>query len=258
MPRIKSTSDISKKAIIHENVEIGPYCIIGDDVEIGEGSYIGPYTMIQGAVVIGKGCRLEGYVSAGGPPQDLKYKGEKTRLEIGDNNIIREFVTLNRGTVGGGGVTRIGSDNLLMAYCHVAHDCQVGNNIVMGNLATLAGHVHVDDRAIIGGLSAIHQFTKIGAYCILGGGSMVGMDVLPYAKAQGNRAKIFGINTIGLKRNGFSDDAITAIGNAYRLIFKRGLQLKDAAAKIEAEFAGIPEVMRIVEFIKGSERGIAR
>ena len=258
MPRIKSTSDISKKAIIHENVEIGSYCIIGDDVEIGEGSYIGHYTMIQGPTVIGRGCRLEGYVSAGGPPQDLKYNREKTRLEIGDNNIFREFVTLNRGTVGGGGITRIGSNNMLMAYCHVAHDCQLGNNIVMGNLATLAGHVHVEDRVIVGGLSAIHQFTKIGAYCILGGGSMVGMDVLPYAKAQGNRAKIFGINTIGLKRNGFSDEAITAIGKAYRLIFKRGLQLKDAVAKIEAEFAGIPEVIRITEFIKVSERGIAR
>jgi UDP-N-acetylglucosamine acyltransferase len=258
MPRIKSTSYISKKAIIHETVEIGSYCIIEDDVEIGEGSYIGPYTMIQGPTIIGRECRLEGYVSAGGPPQDLKYNGEKTRLEIGDNNVFREFVTLNRGTAGGGGITRIGSSNMLMAYCHVAHDCQLGNNIVMGNLATLAGHVHVEDRVIVGGLSAIHQFTKIGAYCILGGGSMVGMDILPYAKAQGNRAKIFGINTIGLKRNDFSDETITAIGNAYRLIFKRGLQLKDAAAKIEAEFAWIPEVMRIVEFIKGSERGIAR
>jgi UDP-N-acetylglucosamine acyltransferase len=258
MPRIKSTSDISKKAVIHENVEIGAYCVIGDDVEIGEGTYIGPYTMINGPTVIGKGCRFEGYVSAGGPPQDLKYKGEKTKLEIGDNNVFREFVTLNRGTVGGGGITRIGDGNLLMAYCHVAHDCQLGDYIVMGNLATLGGHVHIEDRVIVGGISAIHQFTKVGAYCILGGGSMVGMDVLPYAKAQGNRAKIFGINTIGLKRNGFSNEVIAAISKAYRLIFKRGLQLKDAVAKIELEFAGIPEVMRIVEFIKGSERGITR
>jgi UDP-N-acetylglucosamine acyltransferase len=258
MPKIKSTSEVSKKAIIHDGVEIGPYCVIGDDVEIGKGTYVGPYTMINGPTVIGKGCRFEGYVSAGGPPQDLKYKGEKTRLEIGDNNLFREFVTLNRGTTGGGGITRIGSGNLLMAYCHVAHDCQLGSNIVMGNLATLGGHVHIEDRVIIGGMSAIHQFTKIGAYTIMGGGTLVGMDVVPYAKVQGNRAKMYGINTIGLKRNGFSDEVIESISRAYRLIFKMGLKLKDAVSKIEMEFAGIPEVMRIVEFIKVSERGIAR
>ncbi len=258
MPKIKSTSKVSKEAIIHDGVEIGPYCVIGEDVEIREGTYIGPYTMINGPTVIGKGCRFEGYVSAGGPPQDLKYKGEKTRLEIGDSNLFREFVTLNRGTTGGGGITRIGDGNLLMAYCHVAHDCQLGSNIVMGNLATLGGHVHIEDRVIIGGMSAIHQFTKIGAYTIMGGGTLVGMDVVPYAKVQGNRAKMYGINTIGLKRNGFPEEAIESISKAYRLIFKMGLKLKDAVAKIEMEFAGIPEVMRIVGFIKVSERGIAR
>jgi UDP-N-acetylglucosamine acyltransferase len=258
MPGINSTSVISGKAVIQGGVEIGPYCVIGDDVEIGEGTYIGPHTMINGPTVIGKGCRFEGYASAGGPPQDLKYNGEKTRLEIGDNNVFREFVTLNRGTAGGGGVTRIGDGNLLMAYCHVAHDCQLGSNIVMGNLATLGGHVHIEDRVIIGGMSAIHQFTKIGAYTIMGGGTLVGMDVVPYAKVQGNRAKMYGINTIGLKRNGFSNETIESINKAYRLIFKKGLRLKDAVRKIEDEFAGIPEVMRIVEFIKGSKRGIAR
>lgn len=258
MPKIESGSVISKGAIIHENVEIGHYSIVGDDVEIGEGTYIGPYTMIKGPTIIGKNNRFEGYASVGGPPQDLKYGGEKTSLEIGDENIFREFVTLNRGTAGGGGVTKIGSKNLLMAYCHVAHDCQVGSYIVMGNLATLAGHVHIEDRVIVGGLSAIHQFTKVGAYSILGGGSMVGMDILPYAKAQGNRAKVFGLNTIGLKRNGFSESAIMNISNAYRLIFKKGMQLKEAICEIEAEYANVPEVMRIVEFVKTSERGIAR
>jgi UDP-N-acetylglucosamine acyltransferase len=258
MPKADSSSVISKKALISENVEIGHHCVIGDDVEIGEGTYIGHYTMIQGPTRIGKANRFEGYVSVGGPPQDLKYKGENTKLEIGDNNVFREFVTLNRGTTGGGGVTRVGSNNLLMAYCHVAHDCQVGSNVVMGNLATLAGHVHVEDRVIIGGLTAIHQFTRIGAYCILGGGSMVRLDVLPYAKAQGNRAKIFGLNTIGLKRNGFSDETIKAIGEAYRIILKKGLLLKDAVAKIESDYSNLPEIMRIAEFVKSTERGITR
>lgn len=258
MPKIESGAVVSGNALIHETAEISHFAVIGDDVEIGEGTYVGPYTMINGPTKIGKNNRFEGYVSVGAPPQDLKYKGEKTKLEIGDGNVFREFVTLNRGTTGGGGITRIGSHNLLMAYCHVAHDCQVGDYVVMGNLATLAGHVHVEDRVIIGGLSGIHQFTKIGAFSILGGGSMTGLDILPYAKAQGNRAKIYGLNTIGLKRNGFTDETIKAIGDAYRIILKKGLMLKDAIEKVESKYKDVPEVMRIINFINATERGIAR
>lgn len=258
MAKSKPSTHISPQANIHPSVEIGPYCTIGDEVEIGEGTRIGPYSMIQGPTVIGRACVITGYASIGGPPQDLKYQGERTHLIIGDENTIREFVTINRGTTHGGGVTTIGSHNLFMAYTHVAHDCRVGDHVVMGNLATLAGHVQVGDHVILGGLSAAHQFTQIGAYAIIGGGSMISLDIVPYAKASGDRAKIFGLNTIGLKRNGFSEEAIKTIGKAFKILFKQGLPVKNALAALENDFNGVPEITRLIEFVRGSARGIAR
>ncbi len=249
---------VSPNATIGPGSCIGPGCIIGDDVHIGKNTIVGPYCVIEGPTTIGDSCKLTGYASIGSPPQDLKYKGGDTRLVIGDNNTIREFVTINRGTEHGGGITRIGSHNLIMAYCHVAHDCHLGDYIVMGNVATLAGHVHVEDHVIIGGLSAVHQFTRLGQYAMIGGGSMVSMDIIPYAMATGDRARLFGINTVGLKRNGFSPDAIRVIKKAFKILFKEGLSLNNALGRLEREFGDIEEVSRMLKFIRSSERGIAR
>jgi len=256
--KIDATAIVSSKAIIHEEVTIGPYSIIGEDVEIASGTVVGPHTMIQGPTKIGSGCTFTGYASIGTPPQDLKYKGEKTILEMGDNNLVREFVTINRGTGHGGGITRVGSNNLLMTNVHIAHDCQVGDNVVMSNLATLAGHVHIGDNAIIGGMSVFHQFTKIGAYCFIGGGSGVTMDVIPYAKAAGKRVMIMGPNVIGLKRKGFTDKEIDAINDSYRILFRKKLMLIDALKVLEEKYGDEPVVIRIIDFIKTSTRGITR
>jgi len=260
MPSIKidETARVSSKASLASGVEIGPYTIIEDDVEIGQDTCIGPHCRIQGPTTLGKSCVITGCASIGTPPQDLKFQGGETRLVIGDKNTIREFVTINRGTEHGGGITKVGSHNLLMAYCHVAHDCIVGDYVVMGNLATLAGHVHVENNVIIGGLSAIHQFTRIGAYAIIGGGSMVSLDIIPYVKASGNRAGLFGINTIGLKRNGFSPERIREITSAYKILFRQGLRLKDALQALENESPESPDIKRLITFISSSDRGIAR
>lgn len=237
---------------------MGPFAVVGEKVSIGEGTAIGPYCMIEGPTTIGKGCTFTGYASIGTPPQDHSYRGEDTRLEIGDDNTFREFVTVNRGTTKDRGVTSIGNHNLVMAYCHVAHDCVIGSNVVMGNLATLAGHVQIHDNAIIGGLSAIHQFTRVGAFTIVGGGSMVSLDIVPYAKASGDRAKLFGVNTIGLKRGGFSKDQVSRIERAYRILFKQGLLLKDAVTVLGSDFPDAPEIERLFAFLTSTRRGIAR
>ncbi|MEN6476186.1 MAG: acyl-ACP--UDP-N-acetylglucosamine O-acyltransferase [Syntrophaceae bacterium] len=258
MTKIDPSALVSPRSVIHDGVEIGPFSIIGDEVEIGAGTRIGPHCLVQGPTSIGSECTLTGYASIGGPPQDLKYKGEKTRLAIGDHNTIREFVTINRGTTHGGGITTIGSHNLFMAYTHVAHDCRLGDYIVMGNLATLAGHVEVQDHVILGGLCAAHQFTHIGAFAIIGGGSMISLDIVPYAKASGDRARIFGTNTIGLKRGGFSEEAIKTIAKAYKIVFKQGRTLKDALETLEAEYPAQPEIEHLTAFIRASSRGIAR
>ena len=258
MSRIDASARVSPGAILAENVTVGPFALIGDRVEIGEGTFIGPYCMIEGPTSIGRGCTFTGYAGVGTPPQDHSYRGEETRLVIGDNNTFREFVTLNRGTTKDKYVTSIGSNNLLMAYCHVGHDCIVGSHVVMGNLATLAGHVEIHDNAIIGGLSAIHQFTRVGAFAILGGGSMVSLDIVPYAKASGDRARLYGMNTIGLKRNGFTKEQITRINKAYRILFKQGLLLKDALFVLEQEFQGAEEISRLISFLTSSRRGITR
>jgi UDP-N-acetylglucosamine acyltransferase len=256
---IHPTAIIDPKAEIGEEVEIGPYSVIERDVFIDEGTKIGPHVVIRHGTHIGKRCQISQFASIGEAPQFSGYKGEKTLLQIGDRNIIREFVTLHRGTVKGGGKTVIGNENFIMAYSHVAHDCQIGNQVVMANGATLAGHILIEDFAIIGGLSAIHQFCRVGAYAIIGGVSGVLMDIPPYTKAQGDRAKLFGLNTVGLKRANFSEETLRALKKAYRIIFRSGLTLEKAIKQVgEDEIAQTPEVQHFLQFIQGSKRGITR
>ena len=256
---IHPTAIIDPKAEIGEEVEIGPYSVIERDVFIDEGTKIGPHVVIRHGTHIGKRCQISQFASIGEAPQYSGYKGERTFLRIGDRNVIREFVTLHRGTVKGGGRTVIGNENFIMAYSHVAHDCQIGNQVVMANGATLAGHILIEDFAIIGGLTAIHQFCRVGAYAIIGGVSGVLMDIPPYTKAQGDRAKLFGLNTVGLKRANFSEETLRALKKAYRIIFRSGLTLEKAIKQVgEDEIAQTPEVQHFLQFIQGSKRGITR
>ena len=256
--KIHPTAIISSEAHLEEGIEIGPYSIIGADVNIGKNTIIGPHVVIDTQTDIGEGCRIFQFASIGAAPQDLKFKGEKTRTIIGNYNTIREYVTIHRATSADIGVTIIGDYNLLMAYCHVAHNCKLGNRIVMANAANLAGHIHVEDNAIIGGLTGIHQFTRIGAHCIIGGCSAVAKDVPPFTMASGNMAKLYGLNMVGLKRRNFSAETIQSLKQAYRLVFRSSLLLKTAIAKVKAEVADIPEVRQFVDFIVNSQRGICR
>jgi len=256
--KIHPTAIIAPDAQLEEGVEIGPYSIIGADVKIGKHTIIGPHTVIDNYTHIGENCKIFQFCSIGAPPQDLKFGGEKTRAVIGNFNTIREFVTINRATSDDIGMTIIGDHNLLMAYVHIAHNCKLGNNIIMVNAAALAGHVHVEDHAIIGGLTGIHQFCHIGAHCMIGGASAVSKDVPPYTIAQGNHAKLFGLNLIGLKRRNFSENNIKAITEAYRIIFRSSLLLDAAIKKAEAEVEDLPEVRNFIKFIKESERGVCR
>jgi UDP-N-acetylglucosamine acyltransferase len=256
---IHPTAVIDPKAEIGEGVEIGPFSVVEKDVSIGEETKVGPHVIIQEGTKIGKGCRVFQFASIGEAPQFLGYKGEKTFLQIGDRNIIREFVTLHRGTAKGGGKTVIGNDNYFMAYSHVAHDCQVGNQVMMANGATLGGHILIEDHAIIGGLSAVHQFCRIGTHAILSGLTGVSQDVPPYMMAAGSRAKLYGLNSVGLKRHQFSEEEIKALKKAYRIIFRSGLTLERAMKAVEEDdIFQIPEVRHLLEFIQHSKRGICR
>lgn len=255
---IHPTAIVAEGAHLGDDVAVGPYSIVGPHVEIGAKTEVGPHVVIDGHTTIGRRCRLVGQSSIGTAPQDLKYAGGPTRLEIGDDNVIREFVTVNRATEHGGGVTRVGHRCMLMSYAHVAHDCTLGDNVVMANAATLAGHVTIEDWAIVGGLVAIHQFVRVGESVILGGGAMVTLDVPSYCMAAGDRAALHGLNLTGLRRRGFSEETIKALRGAYRVLFQRGLKLKDALERLRGEYAGIEEVTRLVRFIEGSQRGICR
>lgn len=255
---IHATAIVHSGATIAENVEIGPYAVIGEHVSIGAGTWVGPHAVIEGWTEIGQDNKIYQFTSIGADPQDLKFHGEQSTLRIGDRNKIREFVTLHRGTEDGGGETIIGDDNLFMAYTHVAHDCRIGNHVILANAATLAGHVEVMDHAILGGLSAAHQFVRIGEHVMASGGSMIAQDIPPYTIAQGDRAKTVGINSLGLKRRGFSQEAIRGIKNAYKLIYRADLKQDEALKQIVEQYSALPEVMLFVDFIKGSERGIAR
>jgi len=257
--------DIHKLAIVHEkaklgkNVSVGPFSIIGENVKIGAGSKIGAHVLIEGWTEIGEKCEFFTGAVIGTIPQDLKFAGEKTILKIGKHSIFREYVTVNRGTELGGGQTLIGDNTLLMAYTHIAHDCIIGNNVIFGNAANLAGHIEVGDFAIIGGLTGIHQFVRIGAYSIIGGCSAVTQDVIPYAKAAGNRPnRLYGLNITGLKRHKFSPEAIRNLQKAYRILFRSNLNVSQAVRKIEEEIPNSPEVNYLVHFIQNSKRGICK
>jgi len=255
---IHPTAIIHPTAQLDATVSVGPYTIIGEQVTIGAGTQVGAHVVIERWTEIGRDNQIFQFASVGAAPQDLKYKDEETWLVVGDRNRIREFATLHRGTVDGGGRTVVGSDNLFMAYAHVAHDCRVHNRVVMANAATLAGHVEVEDQAILGGLVAVHQFCRVGCHTMVSGGSMIAQDIPPYTIAQGDRAKTIGINLVGLKRRGFSEDTIRGIKNAYRLVFRSGLRLEEALEQIDRDYGTIPEVQHFAMFIKESQRGVAR
>jgi len=240
-------------------VGIGTYPVNRPDGTIGAGTIIGPMMRIEGPVTIGERNRFFGQASVGTEPQDLKFKGERTELVIGNDNVFREFITLNRGTVGGGGITTIGSNNFFMAYSHVAHDCHVGDGTIFANNATLAGHVEVGDYSTIGAFSAVHQFCRVGDHDFIGGGSICTQDVLPFVKTVGNRpAKTYGVNHIGLERKGFSKESIEALQRAYRILIRSKLRAEEALAKIEADLGFFAEVQYLVDFVRGSKRGIIR
>jgi UDP-N-acetylglucosamine acyltransferase len=255
---IHPTAIIHPKAEIAPGVQIGPYTVIGEHVKIGEGSTVGPHVVIEGRTTIGKMNRIFQFASIGSLPQDLKFKGEPSTLEIGDGNQIREFVTMQPGTEGGGMVTRVGNGNLLMAYVHIAHDCIVGNRNVFANGATLAGHVLVDDECIIGGMAGVHQFARVGTGAMLSGGTLAPMDIPPFCIAQGDRAKLFGLNVIGLRRRGAKAEDLRNLKRAYKMVFYEGLLLKEAVEKIKAEFSADERIMKFADFLAGSKRGVTR
>lgn len=255
---IHKTAIIDAKAELDSGVEIGPYCIIGPQVKIAKNTKLAPHVVIDGWTKIGEGCRIFQFASLGAIPQDLKYKGEESWVILGNNNTIREFVTIHRGTAQSGGKTIMGDNNLLMAYSHVAHDCKIGNQVILANAATLAGHIEIEDYAIVGGLVGIHQFLKLGRHCIIGGGSGVNQDIPPYMMANGQRAKLYGVNNIGLKRHNFSPEAVSNLKKAYHIIFRSGLTVKKALDQVQTEIKNSPEVDHLISFIKSSERGITR
>ncbi len=255
---IHPTAVIDPTVKLGENVEIGPYSIIGAGVEIGAGSVIGPHVVINGPTRIGIENRIFQFASIGEVPQDKKFHGEKSILEIGDRNHIREFVTINRGTADGGGITRIGNDNWLMAYIHVAHDCIVGNNVIFSNGASLAGHVTVDDHAILGGFTLVHQFCHIGSHAFCGMGSAVSKDVPPYVIVNGNPSHPHGLNLEGLKRRGFSKETLKQLRDAYKLVYRSGLTLEEALPKLGSLASACAEVAYFTDFIKSATRGIIR
>jgi UDP-N-acetylglucosamine acyltransferase len=250
---------VDSAASIGEGVEIGPFSIIGPDVEIGDGTWIGPHVVINGPTTIGRENRIYQFASLGEAPQHSGYKGEPTRLVIGDRNLIREYVTMNRGTPVGRGVTSVGDDNFLMAYIHIAHDCSVGNHTTFANGSSLAGHVDVGDHAILGGFTLVHQFCRVGAHCITAVGTAVFKDVPPFMVAAGaDGARPFGLNVRGLKRRGFSPEVVEALRRAYKILYRSGLTLDEAVAQLGPLGEDLPEVGQLRSFVMESERGIIR
>lgn len=255
---------IDARAVIHssarigENVTVGPFSVIGPDVEIGEGCWIGPHAVIQGPTRLGRNNRVFQFASIGEIPQDKKFQGEHSLLEIGDGNVFREFVTVNRGTADGGGVTRVGDGNWIMAYCHIAHDCHIANHTVFSNSASLAGHVEVEDYAILGGFALVHQFSRIGRHAFVAFGSHVDRDVPPYVMAAGQRALPRGVNTEGLRRHGFDHRRIQAIKRAYKTLYRSGLRLEEARKALAEQAGDVPDVAALAVFLAGTQRGIIR
>jgi UDP-N-acetylglucosamine acyltransferase len=258
MSRIHQTALINHQAEIDSDVEIGPYSVIGAGVRIGKATKVASHVVIEGRTSLGQGNTIYQFATIGSRPQDLKYRGEASELIIGNHNTIREYVSLNPGTAGGGMVTRVGDHNLLMMHCHIAHDCLIGNHNIIANGATLGGHVVVEDYVIVGGLVGIHQFARIGSGAILGAGSMVSKDVPPFCNATGDRARLRGLNLEGLKRRGFTTAAIDALKKAYRIIFQSKLKTKDALDKVRRDVSPTAEIDILLSFIAQSQRGICR
>jgi UDP-N-acetylglucosamine acyltransferase len=256
--RIHPSAAVHRGARLAEDVEVGAYSVIGEHVEIGEGCWIGAHVVLDGHLCIGRRNRIFHFASIGAPPQDKKYKGEPTRVEIGDDNTIREYVTINRGTAQDVGATRLGDDNWVMAYVHFAHDCQVGNKTIFANACQLAGHVVVGDWAIFGATTLVHQFVHIGEHAFTGMGTYLPQDLPPYVMAAGNMARPFGINSEGLRRRGFSAQTIQELKRAYRTLYRSGLSLEAAKQQLEAQSGRCAEVKPIVEFLHNSKRGIVR
>ena len=258
---IHSTAIVSPAAQLGRDVCIGPYAIVGERVRLGDNVTIGPHSIIDGDTTLGDNCVVYAHASIGSKSQDLKDKGGGGKLVIGKSCVFREFVTVNTGPPDGGGVTSLGDGNFLMAYAHVAHDCHLGNSVVMANVATLAGHVTIEDSVGLGGLVAVHQFVKIGRNAFIGGGTMVPMDIAPFMKAvhgDNPRARIIGLNSIGLERRGFSPETVDALRRAYRIIWRSKKLLKEALEEARAELGSVPEVAYLLDFIGRSQRGITR
>ena len=254
---IHKTSIVDSKAEIDDDVYIGPYCVIEGKVTIKRGTKLLSHVVVQGRTTIGEDCIISPFASIGGPPQDITYKGEETETIIGRRNTIKEYVTINRGTPRGGGVTRIGDNNFIMAYSHIAHDCKVGSNVIMANCATLAGHVEVEDNVVFGGLCAVHQFCRIGRFAFISGLTGVPKDIPPFMIAAGVRAKLYGLNVIGLERNNFSREEIAKLKKAYRILFRSSLPLSTSLKILEEELEG-ENIKILIEFIQKSKRGICR
>ncbi|MEX0801853.1 MAG: acyl-ACP--UDP-N-acetylglucosamine O-acyltransferase [Candidatus Binatia bacterium] len=258
MSKIHKTALVDREAELDSDVEIGPYSVIGAGVKIGKETKVASHVVIEGRTSMGQGNVIYQFATIGSKPQDLKFKGEPSELTIGSHNTIREYVSLNPGTLGGGMVTRVGDHNLMMMHCHIAHDCLLGSRNIIANGATLGGHVVVEDHVIVGGLVGIHQFTRIGSGAILGAGSMVSKDVPPFCNATGDRARLRGLNLEGLKRRGFTKNAIDALRKAYRIIFQSKLKTKDALEKVRRELSPSAEIDMLLNFIVNSQRGICR
>ncbi|ACL70504.1 acyl-(acyl-carrier-protein)--UDP-N-acetylglucosamine O-acyltransferase [Halothermothrix orenii H 168] len=258
MAKIHETAIVHPGAKIGKNVEIGPYSIIGENVEIGEGTKIGPHVVVEGWTTIGKNNQIFHGASIGLEPQDMKFKGEKSYLFIGDNNIIRENVTIHRGTEEGGGETRIGNNNLIMAYCHVAHDCQLGNHIIMSNATNLAGHVIIEDYVVMSGLTGVHQFVRVGKMAMVGAHSKVVKDVPPYILVDGHPARVNGINVVGLRRNGVDPDLRQEIKRAYKILYRSNLNTSQAIEKMDQELDASEEIEHFLRFLRNAQRGICR
>jgi UDP-N-acetylglucosamine acyltransferase len=255
---IHPTAIVHPGAKIAEGVEIGAYSLVGEHVSVGKGTRIASHVLVEGWTTIGERNQIFSFSSVGTPPQDIGYKNEKTYLIIGNDNVIRESATIHRATTKEDRSTVIGNNNFLMAYSHVAHDCKLGNNIIMANSVALGGHIVIGDCAILGGIVAVHQFVKIGSYAIIGGQSAVSLDIPPYVSAAGNRAKLYGLNLVGLKRRGFREETINALKKVYKIIFRSGLTQEEAFRKVTEDFPNSPEALHLVEFMKSSKRGVTR
>lgn len=255
---IHDSAIVSDKAVLGADCHIGAFSVVGDEVILGDRVRLESHVVIDGKTFVGDDTKIFPFVSIGLAPQDLKYAGEPTATEIGKRNHIREFVTIHRGTAGGGGLTKIGDDNLFMAQAHVAHDCQLGSNIIMANAATLAGHVEIADRANVGAYSGIHQFCRVGTEAFIGGYSVVVKDAPPFAVIQGNHAKCFGLNRVGMKRRGYSKETIEKLHHAYHLLLSAKLNTTQAVERIKEEISGCTEVDMLVDFIESSKRGVVK